>query len=270
MSRLPGRTAIVTGAGAGNGRAIAELFAREGAQVVCADLDGSRAAAVAGAIEAAGGTATAVTMDHTRAADCTDTAETAMSRFGGVDILVNNAGVAVTGAAAAVSEEDFLRQLRINVLGPFLMTRAVLPAMIGQRSGAVVMIASVAGLAARPAQAPYVTSKHALVGLTRSLALDYARHGIRVNAVCPDFIRTEMSEGYLRYRAGKSGRGIEAAAAEVAADFPLGRLGAPDDVAAAALHFASAESAWVTGETYLLDGGRSLLEPRMPRGAGPG
>jgi 2-keto-3-deoxy-L-fuconate dehydrogenase len=142
------------------------------------------------------------------------------------------------------------------------MTRAALPSMIERGGGAVVMIASAAGLQARQSGAPYVTSKHALIGLTRSLAVDYARYGIRVNAVCPGLIRTRMSEEYIDYRARKLDKTNEEIATDMAREFPLGRLGAPEDVAAATLHFASDEASWITGETYLLDGGQSLLGPR--------
>jgi NAD(P)-dependent dehydrogenase (short-subunit alcohol dehydrogenase family) len=254
--------AIVTGPGAGNGRAIAQLFAAEGARVTCADLDGSAARAVAEGIAGMGGQAIAVQMDHTIAADCERTVAAAQDAFGVTGVLVNNAGVAMMGTALDVTEEDLLRQLRINVVGPFLMARAVLPGMIAAGAGSIVMIASAAGLQARQSGAPYVTSKHAVIGLTRSLAADYARHGVRVNAVCPGLVRTSMSEAYLEYRARKLGASVEQVAAEVAQEFPLGRLGRPEDVAAATLHFASDESSWVTGETYLLDGGQVLLGPR--------
>ena len=264
MTRLAGRTSIVTGAGAGNGRAIARLFAAEGARVTCADLDGPAAEAVASAIRSGGGEAIAVAMDHTRADDCERTVAATAEAFGTPDVLVNNAGVAILGSALDVSEEDFVRQFQINVLGPFLMTQAVLPAMIERGGGAIVMIASAAGLHARQSGVAYVTSKHAVIGLTRSVAADYAGNGIRVNAVCPGLVRTTMSEEYVAHRARKLGLSEEAVAAEMAREFPLGRLGRPQDVAAATLHFASDESGWVTGETYLLDGGHSLLGPRAP------
>jgi NAD(P)-dependent dehydrogenase (short-subunit alcohol dehydrogenase family) len=205
-------------------------------------------------------------MDHAQAADCERTVSATLDAFGAgaIDVLVNNAGIVIQGAALDVTEEDLLRQLRVNVVGPYLMTRAVLPSMIAAGGGSIVMIASAAGLQARQSGAAYVTSKHALVGLTRSIAVDYARNGVRVNAVCPGVIRTRMSEELFEHRAGRLGTTVEQVAEEVAQEFPLRRLGRPEDVAAAALHFASDESSWVTGETYLLDGGQALLGPRRP------
>ena len=205
-------------------------------------------------------------MDHARAADCSRTVTATLEGFGvdAVDVLVNNAGIVVQGAALDIEEDDLLRALRVNVVGPYLMTCAVLPSMVAAGGGSIVMIASAAGLQGRQAGAAYVTSKHALVGLTRSLAADYAGSGVRVNAVCPGVIRTRMSEELFEYRARRLGTTVEEVAEEVAQEFPLGRLGRPEDVAAAALHFASDESSWVTGETYLLDGGQVLLGPRRP------
>jgi NAD(P)-dependent dehydrogenase (short-subunit alcohol dehydrogenase family) len=221
---------------------------------------------VAAGIVGGGGQAFAVEMDHAQAADCERSVTAALDAFGvgAIDVLVNNAGIVIHGAALDVTEDDLLRGLRVNVVGPYLMTRAVLPSMIAAGGGSIVMIASAAGLQARQSGAAYVTSKHALVGLTRSLAVDYAGSGVRVNAVCPGVIRTRMSEELFEYRARTLGITAAQVAEEVAQEFPLGRLGRPDDVAAAVLHFASDESSWVTGETYLLDGGQVLLGPRRP------
>jgi NAD(P)-dependent dehydrogenase (short-subunit alcohol dehydrogenase family) len=205
-----------------------------------------------------------VTMDHTSEDDCRRTVAETAAAFGTPDVLVNNAGVAILGTALDLDPEDFLRELRVNLLGPFLMTRAVLPGMIERRRGAIVMIASAAGLHARQAGAAYVSSKHALVGLTRSLAVDYGAYGIRVNAVCPGVIRTRMSQEYFEDRARREGVSVETVVAGLGRQYPLGRIGEPDDVAAAALHFASDQSSWVTGEAYLLDGGQSLFGPRPP------
>jgi NAD(P)-dependent dehydrogenase (short-subunit alcohol dehydrogenase family) len=219
---------------------------------------------VAEGILTAGGSAIAVRMDHTLAADCERAAAATREAFGVTDVLVNNAGIVTMGTALEISEDDLLRTLRVNLFGPLLMARAVLPGMIAAGGGSIVMIASAAGLQARQAGAAYVTSKHALVGLTRSLAVDYAPSGVRVNAVCPGVIRTRMSEAYFRDRASRLGTSVDEVVADIGREFPLGRLGRPADVAAAALHFASDESSWVTGETYLLDGGQVLQGPRRP------
>lgn len=226
---------------------------------------------MAAEIMAGGGAAIALKMDHTVAEDCNRTAAAALETFGSLDILVNNAGVAILGTALDVSEEDFLRQLRINLLGPFLMTRAALPRMIEQRRGSIVMIASAAGLHARQAGAAYVSSKHGVIGLTKSLAVDYGGFGIRANAVCPGVVGTQMSHQYFEDRARRQNISVESVIADLARQYPLGRIGEPEDVAAAALHFASDESSWVTGEAYLLDGGQSLLgpQPQLPPIAQP-
>ena len=207
----------------------------------------------------------AIASDHTVASDCEAAVALALSSFGSLDVLINNAGVAVTGSALEVTEEALLRQLRINVLGPLLMSQAALPPMIEQRSGSIVMIASIAGVAARPGQAPYVISKHAVIGLMRSLAVDYASDGVRVNAICPEFIRTPMTEGFVAHVANRRAQSIEETVGELGEIFPLGRLGDPLDVAAAAVHFASDASAWTTGQTYVLDGGLSLVRPQPAR-----
>jgi len=262
--RLAGRVAIVTGAANGNGRAIAERFAAEGAAVCCADLDGDGAEVVAAAIRTAGGSAAAVAMDHCVAEQCEAAVAAARAAFGVPDILVNNAGVAILQTALNTTEEDFMRQWRTNVLGPFLMSRAVLPGMIEGGGGAIVMIASAAGLEARQAGASYVTSKHAVIGLMKSLAADYAGNGVRTNAVCPGLVRTRMAGQLFDHRAAKFGTTPEAIEAEMRKEFPLGRLGEPEDVAAAALNFAAADAGWVTGQALLIDGGQSLLGPRAP------
>jgi NAD(P)-dependent dehydrogenase (short-subunit alcohol dehydrogenase family) len=268
LRRLDGRSAIVTGAGTGNGEAIARAFAREGARVTCADLDGGSAEQVATSIRGDGGSAVAVGMDHTRADDCARTVAQALDAFGSVDILVNNAGIALLGGALEVDEATFIRQLHVNVLGPFLMSRAVLPEMIRQRRGSIVMIASISGLLAGQMGVAYVASKHAVVGLTKALAVDHARDGIRVNAVCPALIRTRMGQGYIEERAERLGSTEEAVLAEFGGQYPLGRIGEPDDVADVALHLASDDSRWVTGTTYLLDGGFALFGPQLA--AAPG
>ena len=255
--RLAGKAAIITGAGSGNGRAMALAFAREGALVACCDKDRAGAEAVAGAIAASGGQAVAVEMDVTRSADCERAVQETTQAFGGLDVLVNNAGIVVEGTALSVSEDDWDWQQAVNVKGVFLMTKAALPAISARGGGSVIIIASLSGLRGRPGMLPYVTSKHAVVGMTKCLALDHAGDGIRVNAICPGFIETPMTERYFRAPAN-AGRSRDEIRAELAGPVPLGRIGRAEDVAAIAVHLASDEAAWTTGTCYPLDGGTSL------------
>ena len=255
--RLAGKSALITGAGSGNGRAIALAFAREGALVACCDKDGASARAVAEVIGADGRQAIAVEMDVTRLADCEQAAQETTSAFGGLDILVNNAGIVVEGTALSVSEADWDRQQAVNVKGVLLMIKAALPAIIARGGGSIINIASLSGLRGRAGMLPYVASKHAVVGMTKCLALDHAGDGIRVNAICPGFIETPMTERYFRAPANV-GRSRDEVRAELARPVPLGRVGKADDVAAIAVHLASDEAAWTTGTCYTLDGGTSL------------
>ena len=260
-NRLTGRSAIVTGAASGNGRAIAQAFADEGARVAVADNNRAGAEQVAAEIARRGGSAIAVEMDVTRRADCERTVQEAVTAFGGLDILVNNAAVLIEGTILSASEDDWDRQQAVNVRGVFLMTKAALPSIIARGAGAVIMVASQSGLRARPGAIPYVTSKHAVVGMTKCLALDHAADGIRVNAICPGFIETAMTE--RRFQAESAGRSREDIRAELARPIPLGRIGRPEDVAAIAVHLASDAAAWVTGICYSLDGGANL-QVRVP------
>jgi NAD(P)-dependent dehydrogenase (short-subunit alcohol dehydrogenase family) len=264
LGRLAGRVAIVTGAGAGNGEAIARAYAREGASVACADLNGGAATKTAVDIQESGGKAIAIQMDHCVAADCERTVATATESYGGLDILVNNAGIVVFGTVLDLSQEDWERQFRVNVLGPFLMTKMALPELIRRGGGAIVMISSASGLRPQPSGSAYVASKHAIVGLTKSLALDYAGSGIRVNAICPAVIHTRMAEQYWANRAELLGKTEADVIERVTRQYPLGRLGMTDDVAAIAVHLASDEARWTTGTSYLLDGGQMLVLGSAP------
>lgn len=240
-----GKSAIVTGAASGNGRAIALALAAAGAGVVCADRQAEAAQETVQMIEAAGGLAWACAMDVTRAADCERTAALAQQRLGGIDFLVNNAGILVRGGVLDLSEEDWDRQYAVNVKGGFLMTRAAAPALT-QRKGAIVMVSSVAGLRGAAGHLAYSSSKHAVIGMMRCLALELGPQGVRVNAVCPGLVRTPMIADQTSQLP-----------ARVAA-YPLGRIGEPEDVAKVVLHLLSPEAAWTTGLAYALDGGTGL------------
>lgn len=246
MKRLSGKTAIVTGAAGGLGSAICRLFAREGAGVAVADLDWEAARSLAGEIAAAGGRAFPVRADVTSAEDAAEMTEAAV-RFaggGGVDILVNNAGIAGLGAVTEISEADWNRVLAVNLTGAYLCSRRVIPEMIRAGGGSIVCVSSVAGVVAQPGQAAYHASKHGLIGLVRAMALDHARDGIRVNAVCPGAVDTPLLSPLTEERM-----------ADLAARHALGRIAQPEEIAAAVLHLAGDESSFTTGTALLADGG---------------
>lgn len=205
--RLANRVAIITGSGSGNGRAMADAFAHQGAAVVCADLDRDRAEETAQEIKRVGGQALAVQMDHCDPGDCQRTVTETQATYDRLDILVNNAGTAVLGSLLDVSLNEWRRQFAINVL----MSRAAVPALRAVGGGSIVFIGSSASLGAQPGGAAYVASKHALLGLARAASAEHAVDHIRVNVICPAVIDTPMAERLFVHRAGMradmSGRG---------------------------------------------------------------
>jgi NAD(P)-dependent dehydrogenase (short-subunit alcohol dehydrogenase family) len=261
--RLGGKVAIVTGAGSGLGAAAAARFGAEGAAVLCADLDGERAQAVAGEIEAAGGTASALAVDVSSHEEQERMAAAARERHGGIDVLYANAGIPGEGSAAEVDPGAWERTLAVNLTGVFLSARAVLPAMVAAGGGCILNQASVAGLVALPALAPYSAAKGGVIALTRQMALDYAAAGVRVNAICPGTVPTPLvRSAYERRTEGEPGRSAEEAMAAASARVPLGRLGSLEDVAGVAAFLASDEGAWITGAVYTVDGGMTLTGGR--------
>ena len=248
--RLKDKAVIVTGAGTGFGRSIATLFAREGARVVVNGRRPGPIAAVAEAIERAGGRAVPVAADVTVAADVRRLVATAVETFGRLDVLVNNAGVLPSRTKAAdCSEADWRATLDGNLTSVFLCCKHALPALIEAR-GNIVNIASTAGLRPTRHRAAYGASKAGVVLLTRSVALDYARHRVRVNAVCPAFVETDLNREWLQ---ALPRSGYEA----LVKTHPLG-LGDPDDVAYAAMFLASDEAKWITGVALPVDGGATV------------
>ena len=246
---LDGQVAIVTGASRGIGRAIAERFAAEGARVVVNYIAGAAGAnEVVDGIRAAGGEAMAVAADVSRSPDVDRLVATTLEAFGRVDILVNNAGVMVAEAVADTTEDDWDRTIDVNLKGPYLCSKAVAPAMIGQGSGTIINMSSNSGLYHPSAMrfTEYVVSKAGLNGLTKAMALAYGPQ-IRVNAICPGWIRTDM---------------IEVVDPEVheriLGETALGRWGTPDDIAGAAVYLASADASFVTGELLIVAGGRGM------------
>ncbi|ONH30885.1 SDR family NAD(P)-dependent oxidoreductase [Pseudofrankia asymbiotica] len=241
MGRLNGKVAIVTGAGSGIGKASALLFAAEGAKVVCADLNGSEKDTAA----EIGASAVAVQVDVAVAADVRNMVETAEREFGRLDVLFNNAGVSGPSAPIHELDEEILdRLLAVNIKGVFLGIKYAVPVMLKTGGGSIVNTASNAGMVGWKGKGGYSAAKGGVVLLTRSAALDYAKSGIRVNAVCPGMTWTGMA-------AAQASEPPE----DIKVPNPMARFGRPAELAAAALFLASDESSFMTGVAMPVDGG---------------
>jgi NAD(P)-dependent dehydrogenase (short-subunit alcohol dehydrogenase family) len=252
MRRLEGKVAIVTGAGSGIGAAAARLFAAEGARVAVADVRAEAAEAVADEINGSGGEALAVAGDVSSDAGAQAIVAAAGDAWGRLDALYNNAGVDATGDVLDVTAEDWDRCFDVNVKGTWLCSKHAIPLMERSGGGAIVNQGSVAALVGIRRFVAYCAAKGAVVSLTRAMALDLAPQGIRVNCVCPGTVLTPLMETMITQRGnGDLDRGI----AMTVEKYPIGRLGAPEEIARVALFLVSDDAAFITGSIHAADGG---------------
>jgi len=253
--RLQGKTALITGGGTGIGAAIARRFAESGALTV---LTGRRAAHIESVAREVKGIA--VPGDTTIPEDCAAAVEATLSAHGRLDIVVANAGVMSLGSATTLAPDEWEETLRVNVSGVMQICRAAIPSMIDGGGGSIVTIGSVAGLSAMRDTTAYVTGKHALIGFTKTLAIDYGGSGIRANTLCPGWVRTPMSDEEMAELGKRLEISPEDALSRTVAPLPLGRMAEPVEIATCAEFLASDDAAFVTGTVLVADGGGEVVD----------
>jgi len=252
MTRLDGKVAVITGGSGGIGKVVAKRFLEEGAKVVLVDLVQGALDEVKAELDSLG-EVLAVQADVTKEEDVKNYVDQTVAKFGTIDVFFNNAGI--EGKVQPITEislEDFEKVQQVNVRGVFLGLKHVIPVMTKNGSGSIINTSSVAGLGGTPGVAPYVTSKHAVIGLTKVAALEVASSNIRVNSIHPSPVNTRMMRSL---EAGFAPDNAEGAKEQFAAGIPLGRYGEPEDIANLVLFLASEESSFITGAQYRIDGG---------------
>jgi NAD(P)-dependent dehydrogenase (short-subunit alcohol dehydrogenase family) len=247
VSRLKNKIALITGAGTGIGRAIALAFAREGAQLA---LVGRRQEPLESVAKEAGCSPLVLAADVSKHGDIDRILADITSRLGGLNVLVNNAGILHIGTAEQITEEQWDETFSINVRGLWILSRSALPYLRKSEGGSIINVASVLGINGARNRAAYASSKGAMILLTKCMAIDHGHEKIRVNAICPSFVETDLTAEVMRRAVDP-----EAVRRERVSMHPAGRLGQPEDIAGMAVYLASDESAWVTGAVLAVDGG---------------
>ncbi len=248
--KLAGKYVLITGSGSGIGRAMATLFAVEGARVAVADFSVEGGTETVQLITASGGDAFFVQTDVSDAVSTRHAVQAIIDRWGRIDVLCNNAGIGVAATVVDTAEEDWDRVLAVDLKGVFLMCKSTIPHMLQQGGGVIVNTASVAGIVGVQNRAAYCAAKAGVIGLTKSMAVDYVAKNIRVNAVCPGTVDSPWIQRILSQQpdpVGERQRMVERQ--------PMGRMGRPDEIAKAALYLASDDSAFMTGSEFIIDGG---------------
>lgn len=250
---LSGRAAIVTGAGSGIGRASAEILAQEGAAVVVADRDPEKAFAARDAIVGRGGRAIPLETDVADDAQLDRLVDACLSAYGRIDVLHSHVGIQVEGTLEQVDPEGMDASWRMNVRQHFRLARLAIPHMRAAGRGSIIITSSNSGVLYDREMIAYATTKHAVVAMTRQIALDYARHNVRVNALCPGWVDTPFNEPYMRQMGGRA-----ALETYVRTKIPMGRWASVEEIAEAVLFLASDRSSFMTGQALVLDGGECL------------
>jgi dihydroanticapsin dehydrogenase len=250
VGRIEGKACLVTGTASGIGAAIAGRFAREGGRVICVDRDAEGLAAHVDAITAAGGEAQAVVADVSDRTQITAAVERCVESYGTIHVLVNNAGVNLPGVFHEADDATIDRTLDVNLKGPIYGCQAAIPHMLEHGNGSIVNVSSVNGVVAEPLLAIYATSKGGVVMLTKGIALDYAKQGIRCNVICPGWVDTPINYAHAELLGG-----LESVYATIDSFQPIGRPGRPEEIANLALFLASDEASFMTGSVVLADGG---------------